>query len=136
MVAGVRQWGPSKAAPDAVPAELKAVATAECERLVSQVFRPQYLTEIRVTEFNYPVSIDGKWRGRSFTFSTRYRSGFDDNRGEEFDAPFSRIEYAGGGLWNVGWFRHTGKWFTIERSLPLAAAIAVIETRGLLHPNI
>ena len=132
----MRQWGASKITPNMVPADIKTVAIAECERLISQVFLPRYLPEIHVTEFNYPVAIGGKWRGRSFTFSTRYRSGFEHNKGEEFDAPFSRIEYVGGRLWNVGWFRHTGKWFTIERALPLATAIATIEKQGLLHPNI
>jgi hypothetical protein len=44
---------------------------------------------IRPTEFNYAVDICGKWRGTRYRFIQRYRSGFPENLGEEFDALFT-----------------------------------------------
>jgi hypothetical protein len=32
--------------------------------------------------------------GRNYSLFTRYRSGFPDNLGEEFDAPFTRPDHA------------------------------------------
>jgi len=65
----------------------KVSVTAACERLIGEFLRPRFLPVIRPTEFNYPVDILGKWRGANYRFIQRYRSGFSDNLGEEFDAP-------------------------------------------------
>ncbi len=51
------------------------------------------LPGISATEFNYPVDIFSKWRGSKYSFITRYRSGFADNAGKEFNAPFWRLDY-------------------------------------------
>src|SRR5690606_18930229 len=34
-----------------------------------------------------------KWHGTRYRLLQRYRSGFEDNRGEEFDAPFVRLDW-------------------------------------------
>src|ERR1700709_68026 len=67
----------------------KARVTAACEHLIAEFMKPRFLPEIRPTEFNYPVDILGKWRGAQYRFIQRYRSGFPDNLGEEFGAPFA-----------------------------------------------
>jgi len=105
------------------------------QRLIETLFRPRYLPEIRPSAFNYPVAIHGKMRGAHFVFMTRYRSGSDHNRGEEFDAPFARLSYAGGDRYDLGWFRHTGRWWPIAESLTLEAAIRELTRNGVLHPH-
>jgi hypothetical protein len=73
--------------------EEKAAIAVIFDRFIADVLKPLFLPKIRPTEFNYPVDIFGKWRGGKYSFITRYRSGFADNPGEEFDAPFTRLDY-------------------------------------------
>ncbi|HEX4303452.1 MAG TPA: hypothetical protein VHZ78_11725, partial [Rhizomicrobium sp.] len=71
----------------------KASVTAACEQLIEAFLKPRFLPAIEPTEFNYPVDILGKWHGAKYRFIQRYRSGFADNLGEEFDAPFARLDW-------------------------------------------
>ena len=64
-----------------------------CQAFIDQVLKPRFLAEVRPTEFNYPIDIHGRWHGSNYRFIQRYRSGFVDNTGWEFDAPFTRLEY-------------------------------------------
>lgn len=66
----------------------KARVTSACQRLIDD-----FLLVIQPTQFNYPVDILGKWHGTKYRFVQRYRSGFPDNLGEEFDAPFARLDW-------------------------------------------
>lgn len=120
-------------------AEEKATIAAACEHVITRVFNPRYLPEIRPTSFNYPVDIAGRWRGDKYSFITRYRSGFSDNAGEEFDAAFTRLDYSGGTAgerrFNVMWHRHTGQWLRLHGSVTLEQALYLVETQGLLHPQ-
>ena len=109
---------------------------AACERVIEEVLRPRYLPEIEPTRFNYPVAIHGKWHGNKYRFMTRLRSGFPDNRGEEFDAPFSRIEYVSKDLFDVSWHRHTGEWHPLFQRVTLAEALRLVAEEGILAPPI
>src|SRR5271170_95288 len=71
----------------------RARVTAACERFIDEFLKPRFLPSIRPTEFNYPVDILGKWHGAKYRFIQRYRSGFPENLGEEFDAPFARLDW-------------------------------------------
>jgi len=80
-----------------ISAAEKASVIAACERLTGEFMKPRFLPVIQPTEFNYPVDILGKWRGACYRFIVRYRSGFPDNPGEEFDVPFARLDWIGRG---------------------------------------
>jgi hypothetical protein len=112
----------------------KASVTAACERLIDEFLRPRFLPVIRPTEFNYPVGIIGKWRGANYRFIQRYRSGFSDNLGEEFDAPFARLDWISRDRFDIQWHRHTGEWFRLHRGLTLVDAIETLKSDGILHP--
>src|SRR5438552_3125520 len=109
--------------------EDKAGITAECEDFISRL-KLRFLPEIRATPFNYPVDIFGKWRGSKYSFITRYRSGHAENRGEEFDAPFARLDHVEECFaeirFDVMWKRHTGEWYRLHRSLTLKNALTEI----------
>jgi hypothetical protein len=120
--------------PTISPAEKGAVTTA-CQRLISEIFKPRYMPAIRPTQFNYPVDILGKWHGARYRFLQRYRSGFPHNAGEEFDAPFARLDWVARNRFDIYWHRHTGEWFSLHRGLTLAQAIETITRDGLLHPH-
>jgi hypothetical protein len=115
------------------PAE-KAHITTTCQRFIDEVLKPRFLPAIRVTAFNHPVDIRGKWHGSRYRFIERYRSGFPENRGEEFDSPFTRLDWISPDRFDVQWHRHTGTWYCLYRDLSLAEALHAIETDGHLHP--
>jgi hypothetical protein len=112
----------------------KALITTACQKFIDQVLKPRFLPVIRPTEFNYPVDIRGKWFGSRYRFVQRYRSGFPENLGEEFDAPFARLDWVSRDRFDIQWHRHTGTWFCLYRDRSLAEAIKILETDGILHP--
>jgi hypothetical protein len=122
----VRALGPAR----------KAELTATFERLIAETLKPKYLPEVRpATGRNYPVDILGRWRGENYSFITRFRSGFDDNAGEEFDAPFARLDHFGGSF-AVMWYRHTGRWWCLRTDLPLEEALAMVAEEPALRPPV
>ena len=102
------------------------------------MLRPRFLPEIHPTEFNYPVDLFGKWRGNQYSFMTRYRSGFAENRGQEFNAPFARLDHDEECLdiirFDVMWRRHTGEWWRLHSAATLEEALSLIETNPMLQP--
>lgn len=112
----------------------KARITDACERLIDDFLKPRFLPSIRPTEFNYPVDILGKWHGAKYRFIQRYRSGFTENLGEEFDAPFARLDRIKPDHFDIQWHRHTGEWFCVYRGLTLDRAVETLRSDGLLHP--
>jgi hypothetical protein len=124
----------------ALTADEKAALAAACERFIAETLKPRFLPEIRPTSFNYPVDIFGKWRGRSYSFITRYRSGFPENAGEEFDSAFTRLDHVEECIaetrFDVMWHRHTGRWYRLHSSVTHEEALRLIETEELLQPPI
>jgi hypothetical protein len=116
----------------------KAAIAARCESLIAEVLKPRFLPEVRPTAFNYPVDISGRWRGNKYSFVTRYRSGFADNAGEEFDSAHSRLDHLeeiqSETLFDVMWHRHTGQWFRLHHRLTLDRSLNQIATNGMLWP--
>jgi len=88
-----------------------------------------------------PIQLPRRYfrRGNKFSFIVRYRSGFSDNEGEEFDAAFTRLdlveENAAEIRFDVMWHRHTGQWWRLHSSVTLEEVLQLIDTQGLLQPN-
>lgn len=122
----------------ALTGEEKAAIAAACERLIAGTLKPRFLPEIHPTEFNYPIDILGKWRASKYSFIARYRSGFPDNAGEEFELAFARIDHVEESIvenrFDVMWHRHTGQWWRLHSSVTLDEALRLIETEPLLRP--
>jgi hypothetical protein len=102
--------------------------------LIDEFLKPRFLPAIRPTEFNYPVDILGKWHAAKYRFIQRYRSGFPENLGEEFDAPFARLDWISRDRFDIQWHRHTGERFRLHRGLNLVEADETLRSDGLLHP--
>lgn len=113
----------------------KAFITVACQGFIDEVLKPRFLPEILPTEFNYPVDITGKWQGPRYRFIKRYRSGFPDTLGEEFDAPFARLDWMSPNRFDIQWHRHTGAWYRLHRNHSLTEALKIMETDGILHPH-
>ncbi|UZE49930.1 DUF3024 domain-containing protein [Rhodopseudomonas sp. P2A-2r] len=112
----------------------KALITATCQRFIDEVLKPRFLPIICPTQFNYPIDIIGKWQGHRYRFIQRYRSGQPETDGEDFDAPFTRLDWISRDRFDLQWHRHTGTWYRLHRGLSLAEALKTIETDGILHP--
>jgi hypothetical protein len=112
----------------------RTLITLTCERFIDEVLKPRFLPTIHPSQFNYPVGILGKWHGNRYRFIQRYRSGFPENLGEEFDSPFTRLDWVSRDRFDIQWRRHTETWFCLYRDLPLAEALKTIEADELLHP--
>src|SRR6202049_4139094 len=112
----------------------RARVTAACERFIDEFLKPRFLPSIQPTNFNYPVDILGKWHGAKYRFIQRYRSGFPENLGEEFDAPFARLDWISRNCFDLQWHLHTGEWFSLPRTQTLAEAIDTLRSEGLFHP--
>jgi hypothetical protein len=113
----------------------KRAIIAACETFIRDVLKPRFLPEVRSTEWNYVVDIYGAWAGGRYRFMQRYRSGMKRNRGEEFDAPFARIDRMGPDRFDIHWMRHTGQWWRLHTGVTLAEAFRLLETDGILHPQ-
>ncbi len=107
---------------------------AACESFIRDVLKPRFLPQIRPTDWNYVVDIHGAWAAGRYRFMQRYRSGMAHNRGEEFDAPFARIDRVGPDRFDIYWMRHTGKWWRLHVGVTLVEALEILETDGVLHP--
>jgi len=121
-------------------AERKVAIAAACDAFIETHLRPRFLPEIHPTEFNYPVDLLGRWRGNKYSFIVRYRSGFADNAGEEFDAAYTRLDHVAGSTgderFDVMWHRHTGQWFRMFPESTLEEALQLIGSESMLQPVI
>lgn len=116
----------------------RAVISARCERCIAEGLKPRYLPQVHPTQFNYPIDLVGRMRGNGYTFFIRYRSGYAENLGEEFDAPCARLDLraddAPEARFDLMWHRHTGAWFRLRTGLALDEALDAVETTVLLWP--
>ena len=116
------------------PAEQQAIIAA-CEAFIATVLKPRFLPEVRPSAFNYPIDIRGEWRAGRYRFIQRYRSGMEHNSGEEFDAPFVRLDHMGPDQFDIYWMRHTGQWWPVHKGMTLAASLRMMEDNPILHPH-
>jgi hypothetical protein len=123
----------------ALSGEEKHTVSTACQHFIDRTLKPRFLPEVRASEFNYPVDIVGKWRGNKYSFIVRYRSGFPDSLGEEFDAPFTRLDHVAECVTDVRfdlmWHRHNGQWWRLHASVTLEEALKLIETQPVLQPH-
>lgn len=112
-------------------AEEKAAIAARCERLIAGTLKPRFLPEIRPTQLNYPIDMSGRWRGSKYSFVVRFRSGWPDNTGEEFDEAYARLDHVEERLdelrFDVMWHRHTGQWWRRHAAVTLDEALRHVE---------
>ena len=131
-----KQWMLAARTPRPPPVgetEKQAIITA-CEALIRDVLTPRHLPRIEPSEFNYVVDIRGAWAAGRYRFMQRYRSGMPHNAGEEFDAPFARLDRMGPDRFDIQWMRHTGKWWPLHTGVNLAEALHLLATDGVLQP--
>ena len=135
-MARTKQWvRTTRTARRELPSEVeKQAIVAACETFIGDVLKPRFLPQARPTKWNYVIDIHGAWAAGRYRFMQRYRSGMEHNRGEEFDAPFARIDRVGRDRFDIYWMRHTGKWWRVHVGVTLAEALRILETDEVLYP--
>ncbi|NJS14729.1 MAG: hypothetical protein HC788_09165 [Sphingopyxis sp.] len=117
----------------------KQQISLRCAAFIAEQLAPRFLPEIMPTEWNYPIALHGKWRGSKYSFFIRYRSGFDDNAGEEFDSAWVRLDHDEECLtetrFHIMWHRHTGQWYPYHGSATLDDALDMIANDPVLQPH-
>jgi hypothetical protein len=106
---------------------VKAELTTKAQGLIEEYLKPQHIKPPPKTDdFNYLIDLFTKWRGRYFYFCTKYASPGPYALSPTFDEQFARMEYAGKGLFNLSYKRHTGKWMEIYSGLTLDECLTSI----------
>jgi hypothetical protein len=130
-----RKWTWAPAKPCHVPELLKDQVSARAAELIDRFIKPGNLRPPpKRMNLNYLVDIYTKWRGRYFYFMAKYASPGPNRIAPFFDIGFARLEYAGGELFNLAYFRHIGQWWQIGSGLKLEEALGRIKEGGLLSP--
>jgi len=95
------------------------------------------LLELRALDpgpFNYPIEVFPEWRGKAFYLSVRYRA--RSRRPEDdFVVRHTRMALTGFGRFDLAYFRHTDKWFTVYRGLTAAECFREIEGNEIFWPT-
>jgi len=84
--------------------------------------------------FNYPVEVFSEWRGKAFYLCTRFRA--RSRRPEnDFVVRHTRMTLTGFSRFDLAYFRHTDRWFTVHRGLTTAECFKEIEGNELFWPT-
>jgi hypothetical protein len=84
--------------------------------------------------FNYPIAVFSEWRGKAFYLNVRYRARSRKPE-DDFIVRHTRMTLTGFGRFDLAYFRHTDKWFTVYRGLTAADSFREIEGNEVFWPT-
>ncbi len=121
--------------PAVVSAEVRQQIDQWASRWLPATFsRTLELRALDPGPFNYPVEVFPEWRGKAFYLSVRYRA--RSRRPEDdFIVRHTRMTLVGFGRFDLAYFRHTDKWFTVHRALTAAECFREIEANEVFWPT-
>jgi hypothetical protein len=85
--------------------------------------------------FNYPIAFFSEWRGKTFYLMIRYRTRSRKPE-DDFVVRYTRMTFTGSGRFDLAYWRHTQKWFTVYRGLTAAECFREIEDNEIFWPTI
>lgn len=97
-------------------------------------FKRMYVSKNPDKRSNYTVDVYTKWRGNYLYFCEKCKTEQTDVIKQEFEANFIRLECLNSDCFNLSYFRHTGKWFTVAENLTLTKVLEMIEGNRNFHP--
>jgi hypothetical protein len=117
-----------------VPDQLRRQIDSWAESWIKQTFARGL--ELRTADpgpFNYPIAVFSEWRGKAFYLCARYRA--RSRRPEDdFIVRGARMTMTGFGRFDLAYFRHTDRWFTVYRGLTAAECFEEIEGNEVFWP--
>ena len=84
--------------------------------------------------FNYPIAVFAEWRGKAFYLCVRYRAR-SRRPDDDFVVRHTRMTLTGFGRFDLAYFRHTGRWFTVYHGLTAAECFREIEANEIFWPT-
>ena len=124
-----REWVLAK-----VPANLREqVDRSAHDWLTTKFSRPLELRAADPGPFNYPVAVFSEWRGKAFYLCARYRARSRQPE-DDFVVRSTRMTMTGFGRFELAYFRHTGRWFTVYRGLTAEECFQEIEGNEIFWP--
>lgn len=124
-----------KAAKPQIPITEKNELSSKAQDLIEEHLKPQHIKPPpKNTDFSYPVDLFTKWRGGYFYFYAQYASPGLNAVSPTFDEQFARMEYAGNGLFNLSYKRHTGQWMEIYTGLTIDECLTAIRDEAHFLP--
>lgn len=116
-----------KRAKSQVPPDIKAEVERRGNTLVESVIKPKHIKPPPDdTDFNYLVDIYTKWYRHYFYFYAKYACPSPSALSSSFETGFARLEYTGGGTFNLSYMRHTKQWWEIYSDLSLEECLEAI----------
>ena len=97
-------------------------------------FKEQFIKENPPTQFDYITDIYPKWYRSYFYLCAKYKSEHPNRRQDEHEEKFARLTFIKQGVFDIAYFRHTGKWFPIGETLSLEECQEAILSDPNLHP--
>lgn len=118
-----------------VPTALQRQVNRWAETWIAAKF--SRLLELRARDpgpFNYPIAVFSEWRGKSFYLGARFRA--RSRRVEDdFVVRQARMTLTGFGRFDLAYFRHTDRWFTVYRGLTATECFKEIEENEVFWPT-
>jgi hypothetical protein len=111
-------------APENVMMEVETKAS----ELIESFLKPEYIkTQHEDKPYNYVVDIYARWYRNYFHFCARYHCPGPHAISPFFEIKFARLEYAGNGLFNLSYMRHTEQWLEIYSGLTVDECFAAVK---------
>jgi hypothetical protein len=124
-----------KAKPSKVTDVLKREVTEKANALIEENIRPEHVKPpSKNPQFNYIVDIFTRWHGRYFYFMAKYACPGPNCISPFFEIGFARLEFVGSNCYDLAYFRHTGKWWTVFCAVSLDEALDLVRTEGIFNP--
>ena len=118
---------PKKKPSPKVSDTLKADVQRKADALVESALRPAHVKPPPESpRFNYIIDIWTKWHRSYFYFGATYASPGPTAISPTFETKFARLEFVGGGRFNLSYMRHNGKWFELFTQLTLDECLELV----------
>ena len=120
--------------PAAVPGQLRQQIDRWAEEWLERQFAR--LLQLRAADpgpLNYPVEVFSEWRGKGFYIFAKYRA-HSRRTEDDFVVRSARMTLTGFGRFDLAFFRHTERWFTVHRGLTAVQCFAAIEGNEAFWP--
>ncbi len=126
----------TRAEAKAFSAESKQAIKVKVDNIIERYMKPKALNRRgRRAAFGDIQDIYTKWHGDSLILIAKRRGGRVANRyAEDFETKSGRLTLVGVNLFDVSYFRHTGRWWTIHHDCSLKAALGYLQEPSPLWP--
>lgn len=82
----------------------------------------------------HPIAVFSEWRGKAFYLNVQYRARSRKPE-DDFVVRHTRMTLTGFGRFDLAYFRHTDRWFTVYRGLTAAECFREIEENEIFWPT-